>query len=136
MLQASDSKIKTHCALDMHSLSVKFWVCMVPEAFCIVCTKKKYISFCLMPCTTEKRQSTVNEQLISCYGFRFNFQIILSAYQYPVKLFLLSLSFLQHFYTKQFKVDLKNDSLLAEEIAANIHNMTQLKLSAVRVSRP
>lgn len=31
-------------------------------------------------------------------------------------------------------MDIKNDSLLAEDIAASIHDMTQLKLSAVRVS--
>jgi hypothetical protein len=46
------------------------------------------------------------------------------------------MTFLQYIYTKQFKVSVKNDTSLAEEIAASIHNMTQLKLSAVRVSRP
>ncbi|XP_021933890.1 voltage-dependent calcium channel subunit alpha-2/delta-3-like isoform X3 [Zootermopsis nevadensis] len=38
----------------------------------------------------------------------------------------------KYFYAKEFKVDIKNDSLLAEDIAASIHDMTQLKLSAVR----
>jgi hypothetical protein len=42
--------------------------------------------------------------------------------------------FLQHFYTKQFKVENKNDRSLVEEIATSIHNMTQLKLNAIQVS--
>jgi hypothetical protein len=33
----------------------------------------------------------------------------------------------------QFKAEIKNDRSLVQEIATSIHNMTQLKLSAIRV---